>query len=86
VKIGSASAVALAGVMLTWAGFQSDLGPQNAQSALTALEMTFALIPAALGVIAAAIIWGHKLDADTHAEIRRRLALRDMDHEPPSAL
>jgi len=77
VKIGSASAVALAGVMLTWAGFHSDLGPDNTSGALTALEMTFALIPAALGLVAALIISGHKLDAATHAEIRRRLDERD---------
>lgn len=83
VKIGSATAVAVAGVMLTWAGFHSDLGPQNTPSALTALEMTFALIPAALGVVAAIIISGHKLDAAAHADIRRRLAERDLEHEPP---
>lgn len=77
VKIGSASAVALAGVVLTGVGFESDLGANNAPQALTALELTFAFVPAALGVIAAFIISGHKLDAAAHAEIRRRLDERD---------
>jgi Na+/melibiose symporter-like transporter len=42
------------------------------------------LIPAAFGLLGAWIIAGHKLDAEAHADIRLRLAARDLEHEPQS--
>lgn len=84
VKIGSATAVAGAGILLTTAGFDAKLGPQNDADALMVLQVTFALIPAAFGLLGAWIIAGHKLDAAAHADIRLRLAARDLEHEPQS--
>ncbi len=86
VKIGSATAVAGAGILLTTAGFDATLGPKNEGDALMMLQITFTLVPAGLGLLAAWIISGHKLDADAHADIRLRLAARDREHEPQSLL
>lgn len=77
VKIGSATAVALAGILLASAGFDAGLGADNTPGALTTLKLAFALLPAAMGLLCAWLISGHRLDAVAHAEIRRQLEARD---------
>ena len=86
VKIGSASAVFAAANTLAFFGFEATLGAGNNPQALTALSLTFALGPAVLGLAAAALIIGHKLDNAAHDEIRRRLDERDALHAtaPPA--
>ncbi len=77
VKIGAAAAVGLGLFGLQLAGFDPKLGAASPPSALATLTGLFAVLPAALAILAAWLIAGHKLDAAAHAEIRRRLDLRD---------
>jgi Na+/melibiose symporter-like transporter len=77
VKIGSAAGVFLAAMALELAGFNAELGARNAPQALMALVIGFAAAPALLGVIAAFVISGHKLDSAVHDAIRRQLDERD---------
>lgn len=77
VKIGSALAVGGGLSALHAAGFEPELASRNSEQALTTLKLMFAVVPAALGLITAWLISGHRLDADTHADIRRRLDERD---------
>lgn len=82
VKIGSAGAVFLAANALEAFGFEAALGARNAPEALTALKLTFALVPAALGLAGGLLILGHPLDSAAHDEIRRKLSVRDAMHGP----
>jgi Na+/melibiose symporter-like transporter len=83
VKIGSAAAVGIGLSSLNAAGFEPRLGAANAPEALTTLKFMFAMLPAALGILTAWIISGHKLDATAHADIRQRLDERDrLLHSP----
>lgn len=76
-KIGTGLAVFGGLKALEVFGFDARLGAGNSSGALTALTIAFSVVPAACGLAGALIIRGHKLDASTHGEIRRRLAERD---------
>jgi Na+/melibiose symporter-like transporter len=80
VKIGSAAAVFAAAMVLELAGFRADLGAANSPQALTALALTFAAAPAALGICTAFVIRGHTIDHAAHDVIRRQLEERDARH------
>ena len=77
VKIGSAAAVGIGLSALHAAGFEPALAERNSADALLTLKLMFAVLPAALGLVTAWLISGHKLDATAHADIRRRLDERD---------
>jgi Na+/melibiose symporter-like transporter len=76
-KIGSATAVFLAANLLKDFGFEAKLGAANNPQALLALSLTFALAPAILALIGAAVLRGHKLDQAAHDAIRVQLEARD---------
>lgn len=82
-KIGSSAAVLLIGQVLPAFQFSSTAGAANPPQALLALSLTFALAPAALSLIGAAILRGHRLDQAAHEEIRRRLDFRDSGGRDP---
>lgn len=73
IKIGTSIAVTLSLLLLGSVGFQSKLGAGNSPEALMTLSVMFALFPAALGLIAAWLIHGHKLDQAAHALVRAEL-------------
>ncbi|MDP1632646.1 MAG: MFS transporter [Caulobacter sp.] len=77
VKIGSALAVFVGFQALSVAGFEAKLGAANSDQALLALSLAFSVLPALLGLVSAALIAGHRLDATAHAVIRRDLDARD---------
>ncbi|MBI1407414.1 MAG: MFS transporter [Caulobacter sp.] len=77
IKIGSTVAVFGSFQLLGAAGFEARAGAQNGPDALTALSLTFAVIPATMGLLAAWLISGHGMDSAAHAEIRRELDARD---------
>ncbi len=83
VKIGSMLAVGGSLLLLKQVGFEAELSGGNSETAKTALSLMFTLGPAALALSAAAIIHGYRLDATRHDEVRRRLAERDLEHQPP---
>lgn len=79
VKLGSAIAVGVGLSTLGMVGFDPKLGAANGPQAMLGLQILFAIVPAALGLITVLLISGHKLDATAHAEIRRRLDERDRE-------
>jgi len=86
VKIGS-SVAAIGGFgALELFGFQAKRGAANNDTALLALTIGFAVVPAVLGLAAAAIIARHRLDAPAHATLRRELDARDALVNAPDPL
>jgi Na+/melibiose symporter-like transporter len=77
IKIGSTVAVFGSFQLLGAAGFEAKAGAENGPDALMALSLTFAVIPATMGLVAAWMISGHRMDAAAHAEVRRELDARD---------
>lgn len=77
VKIGTGFAVMGGLAALGAIGFDAKLGAANSETALLGVTIAFSVVPAAFGLIGALLIRGHKLDASTHADIRRRLDERD---------
>lgn len=77
IKIGTTIAVFGAFKVLEAVGFEANAGQANSKLALDTLSYLFALAPAAMGLVAAWLISGHKLTAQVHDEIRRKLEERD---------
>lgn len=77
VKIGSALAVGVTYGGLGVLGFDDKLGLNNPQPALTGLMVAFTVLPAVLGLAAAAVIFGYPLTAERQEQIRAALADRD---------
>jgi Na+/melibiose symporter-like transporter len=91
-KIGYALAVGTTFIGLDLIGFHAASGSQNSASALLGLQLFYAGVPSLLGLFAALILLGYRLDGPRHAEIRAALALRDgadnpegPNHEPKPA-
>ncbi|MDO9335251.1 MAG: MFS transporter [Caulobacter sp.] len=82
IKIGTSVAVGVSLFTLDAVGFDAKAGAANSSLALNTLSGLFALLPAALGVLAAWIISGHRLDKAAHDDIRRQLD--DLDVPPPT--
>ena len=83
VKIGSALAVFVTFRGLDVAGFQTQAGAVNDPSALLALQLMFTAAPGALAIAGAWVIWGYPLTAEKHAEVRARLAEKDLAEAAP---
>jgi MFS family permease len=77
IKIGSASAVIISTSLLASAGFDAKAGAANSEQALLTLSVIFAVVPALLAVCAILTLKGYRLDAASHAEVRRQLQDRD---------
>jgi Na+/melibiose symporter-like transporter len=77
IKIGTTVAVFGAFKVLEAVGFEANAGQANSKLALDTLSYLFALAPAAMGLLAAWLISGHRLTAAVHDEIRRKLEDRD---------
>lgn len=78
-KIGTSVAVGLTLYVVGAAGYDFKHGHNNVAGALTVLACLYAFVPVAMGLTAAWIIRGHKLDAAAHAAIRRALEERDRE-------
>ncbi len=74
-KLALACAVGIAFPALELFGFDPAGG--NDAGALMALAVIYALIPVVLKLGAIAVIWGHPITEERHAEIRRELDARD---------
>lgn len=73
IKIGTTVAVGGSLFVLAAVGFDAKAGAENSKLALDTLSGLFALLPAGLGVLAAWLISGHKLDQAAHALVRAEL-------------
>jgi Na+/melibiose symporter-like transporter len=76
-KIGYALAVGVSFIGLDMVGFQAVSGMQNSASALLGLQIFYVGVPGLLGLFAAIVVLGYRLDGPRHAQIRDALALRD---------
>lgn len=83
IKIGSMLAVGGSLFLLKEVGFVAELSGRNSPAALLTLQLMFCLGPASLALLAAWIISGYRLDAASHEDVRRRLAEKDLEHQPP---
>lgn len=83
IKIGSALAVFVTYQGLALFGFSDEAGARNSPEALNALQIAFCVVPAILGLAAAAIIRGYPLTSERQAEIRRQLDARDLADAAP---
>lgn len=81
VKIGSAFAVFASVTALELFGFSADLAGANTPLALTVLSVSFAAVPALLGLAGAALISGHTMDKAAHDAIRRALDARESQQD-----
>jgi len=82
IKIGTSVAVGVSLFTLDAIGFDAKAGAANSELALNTLSALFALLPAGLGVLAAWIISGHRLDQAAHALVRAELDM--LDGQPPA--
>ncbi|MET3667279.1 MFS transporter [Caulobacter sp. 1776] len=77
-KLGYALAIGVFPV-LAWLGFDPKAPTATGETALTVL---YAVVPAAMGLLVAAIMLRYPLDANRLAEIQRQLAARDAATDP----
>jgi Na+/melibiose symporter-like transporter len=80
-----AAAIGIALPLVAWLGFDPRTA-HNSAGALHGLLLTFALGPAICHLISAGCVYGFRLDAAAHANIRRRLAERESQAQPEPQL
>jgi Na+/melibiose symporter-like transporter len=76
-KLAGAFSIALTFNLLALFGYDPRGGAANTPEQLLVLDLAFIIGPIAFVMLAGACFIGYKLDAKTHAEIRRQLDERD---------
>lgn len=76
-KIGQAITISIVLPTLAFFGYQGQEGAHNTARAIFVLETMYVLVPIALVWFGGAMLFGYKLDAARHAEIRQALAERE---------
>jgi Na+/melibiose symporter-like transporter len=76
-KIAAAGAISLTFPLLAVIGFNATEGAYNTPSALSGLQWVFVSGPIVFVLLGGLSVWGWKLDAVRHAEVRRQLDARD---------
>jgi Na+/melibiose symporter-like transporter len=76
-KIAAAGAISLTFPLLAAVGFDATEGAHNSPSALAGLQWVFLVGPIVFVMLGGVSVWGWKLDAMRHAEVRRQLDARD---------
>jgi GPH family glycoside/pentoside/hexuronide:cation symporter len=72
-KVGQAVTVAIVYPVLAFVGFNGKPGAVNTPHAIFGLEMCYLFAPILLVWVGGAMLFGYKLDARRHAEIRAAL-------------
>jgi Na+/melibiose symporter-like transporter len=80
-KVGSALAVTVTFPILDAFGFIRQEGYVNTGLPLDALEACYVVVPVLTMFVGAAALWGYKLDAKRHDDIRIALEIRDGEIE-----
>jgi Na+/melibiose symporter-like transporter len=78
-KVGAALAVIVIYPILDWVGFKPQEGAVNTPEAIHGLEMCYVFAPLICALIGGALLFGYKLDAQRHREIRDALDARDAE-------
>jgi Na+/melibiose symporter-like transporter len=76
-KIGSAISVTIIFACLQFVGYNGKEGVENTPQAIFGLEMCYLFAPIILVFIGGGALFGYKLDAKRHAEIRAVLDERE---------
>ena len=76
-KIAAACSIAITFPLLGALGFNAAEGTANTLAALRGLQWAFLMGPIVFVMLGGACVWGWKLDAVRHAEVRARLDARD---------
>lgn len=76
-KIGTSITSGVTFGILALVGYTATPGVQNTHQAILGLEMVYLFAPIALVFVGAAMVFGYKLDATAHAEIRNALEARE---------
>jgi Na+/melibiose symporter-like transporter len=76
-KIAAAGAISLTFPLLAAIGFNAAEGAHNTPAALVGLQWVFVSGPILFVMLGGVCVWGWKLDAVRHAEVRRQLDARD---------
>ena len=76
-KIAAAGAISLTFPLLGWLGFNAAEGAHNTAGALRGLEYAFLSGPVVFVMLGGVCVWGWKLDAARHADVRQKLDARD---------
>ena len=73
-KIATASAIALSGVVLQWAGYEAN--SVQGESSAEAIRLLFSGVPLALHLVAITVLLRFRLNESAHREIRAELDRR----------
>jgi GPH family glycoside/pentoside/hexuronide:cation symporter len=76
-KIGQAITISIVLPTLAFFGYEGQEGAHNTQQAIFVLEMMYVFVPIVLVWFGGAMLFGYKLDAKRHAEIRAALEERE---------
>jgi glycoside/pentoside/hexuronide:cation symporter, GPH family len=76
-KIGQAITISIVLPVLAFFGYQGQEGAHNTPQAIFVLEMMYVFVPITLVWFGGAMLFGYKLDAARHAEIRQALMERE---------
>jgi GPH family glycoside/pentoside/hexuronide:cation symporter len=75
VKLGTAAAMLLSGIVLQYIGFDQNVQVQSAET-ITKLRIADIVIPIVSGIIAIIIIWKYEINEAKAKEIREALIAR----------
>jgi len=81
-KIAAAGAISVTFPLLAFVGFNASEGAHNTAAALNGLQWVFLAGPIFFIMLGGACVWGWKLDAVRHADVRAKLDARDAEITP----
>lgn len=81
-KVAAGLAVFLAFGLLSWVGYDPQLGKHNAPGAIQSLVLVYAIGPVTLNLLGLACLHGYSLTRARAADIRARLEARDAALQP----
>jgi Na+/melibiose symporter-like transporter len=76
-KLAAAGAISITFPLLASIGFNAAEGAHNTEAALNGLQWVFLAGPIFFVLMGGACVWGWKLDAARHADVREKLDARD---------
>jgi len=84
-KIAAAGAISLTFPLLAQFGYDATKGAHNTVAALNVLQWAYLAGPLLFVTLGGACVWGWKLDAARHADVRQKLDARDAVLAAPAA-
>jgi Na+/melibiose symporter-like transporter len=82
-KLASSLGASLGLWALSWVGFDASLGIENTPEAIRGMTYIYAFLPAAIFLLAGAVIWNYPLSKERQQRIRALIDRRDARREVP---